>query len=106
MDDSEIRVRAKIRLLTAEEGGRSTPLRGGGSYRPNHNFFDADSRDMRMGLIDLPDGQPWEPGQSREVEIRFLNLNPDEVGLRPGREWRIQEGGRLVGVGTIMRLLT
>jgi hypothetical protein len=42
--DDKVRVRASIRFLATAEGGRASPLAGGGSYRPNHNFFGPDER--------------------------------------------------------------
>jgi len=60
MDDERILVRANIRLLSTAEGGRTTPIRG--SYRPNHNFFGPDDRNMTVGFIDLPEGKELHPG--------------------------------------------
>ena len=63
-----------IRFLSMEEGGRSSPLLGGGSYRPNHNFFGADNRDMCMGFIELPEGQQVAPGDTIQTKNNPLDL--------------------------------
>ena len=103
MDTEGILVLAKIRLLPTAESGRTTPIKG--SYRPNHNFFGPDDRTMTVGFIDLPDGKELHPGKSMEVSIKFWKWPGLEDLIYPGREWRIQEGGRLVGFGTILEIL-
>ena len=96
-----LRVRASIRVLTAEEGGRTMPVFSG--YRPDHNFGGPENRLMYMGVIEF-DGEPNEPGKTKEVEIRFLS----GLGLREllcrGRKQRIQEGNILVAQGEIIEV--
>src|SRR5262245_1440203 len=99
MNRQYILVSANIRLLPAAESGRTAPIRG--SYRPNHNFFGADNRNMTIGFIDLPEGRELHPGESIVLKIKFWNWPGLEEQVYPGREWRIQEGGKLVGIGTI-----
>lgn len=104
MIDDQVRVRATIRFLSTEEGGRSSPL-GGGSYRPNHNFFGPDDRDMCMGFIELPEGQQVAPGDTIQTEINLWIYPAVKSEISVGRQWRIQEGSRLVAVGTILEVL-
>jgi translation elongation factor EF-Tu-like GTPase len=103
MDGHIIPVRANIRLLTSAEGGRTSPIRG--SYRPNHNFFGADDRTMTVGVVDLPEDTELHPGQSIELPIMLWNWPGLEGQIYPGRQWRIQEGAKLVGIGTIIEFL-
>ncbi len=103
MKAQRIRVIARIRLLSTAEGGRVGPLRG--SWRPNHNFFGPDDRDMTVGFIDLPEGVALQPGDTIELPIAFWNWPGLEGQIHPGREWRIQEGAKLVGIGTILDVL-
>ncbi|MDH7971438.1 hypothetical protein QH494_04530 [Sphingomonas sp. AR_OL41] len=103
MNDQLIAVRANVRLLPTAHSGRATPIKG--SYRPNHNFFGADDRDMTVGFIELPDGMELHPGESIDVPITFGRWPGLEGQIYPGREWRIQEGGTLVGIGTILEVL-
>lgn len=98
-----IEVRAKIRLLPSAESGRTRPVRG--SYRPNHNFFGPDNRDMTIGFIDLPDGMELHPGESIDLLVKFLNWPGLDSQIYPGRDWRIQEGAKLVGIGTIIEIM-
>jgi translation elongation factor EF-Tu-like GTPase len=103
MDVEGIHVRANIRLLPTAESGRATPIRG--SYRPNHNFFGPEDRNMTVGFIDLPEGVELHPGESIELRIILSNWPGLEAQIFPGREWRIQEGARLVGIGTVLEIL-
>jgi translation elongation factor EF-Tu-like GTPase len=105
VEDPTVRVRARIHLLTTEDGGRSAPLAGGSSYRPNHNFFDADNREMAIGFVELPD-HPIPPGETFDAEIIFLNLSDLGVEASPGLVWRIQEGPKLVGSGEMLAVLS
>ena len=104
MKDKEIHVRANIRLLAAAEGGRTVPIRG--CYRPNHNFFGPDNRNMAVGSVDLPSGAELGPGESVELPITFLNFPGLEGQIYAGRDWRIQEGAKLVGIGTVLEVLS
>jgi len=99
-----LRVRAAVRLLSEAEGGRSSPVVGG--YAPNHNLFGADDRDMLMGRFALPVGEALSPGQRKEVVILFSGSCNLLSELKPGRAWRIQEGGTLVAWGEVIELLS
>ncbi|OYU14722.1 MAG: hypothetical protein CFE37_09665 [Alphaproteobacteria bacterium PA4] len=105
MTDDQVRVEASIRFLSAEGGGRSSPLFGGTSYRPNHNFFGPDDREMCMGFIELPEGQQVAPGETIQTQMTLWIYPAVKPELNVGRQWRIQEGGKLVAVGTIIKVL-
>ena len=104
MADDQVRIAARLAFLTAEEGGRETPLQGGGSYRPNHNFFGPDDREMCMGFIDLPEGRTVHPGDTIDVTLTLLIWPALKESISVGRQWRIQEGGRLVAIGTVLHV--
>ncbi len=76
-----------------------------GDYRPNHNFGDAEDRDMDIGRIVFPEGEALQPGESMERNIEFFDRPGLSEILTPGRQWRIQEGPSLVGVGTVLEVL-
>ncbi|HWL83758.1 MAG TPA: hypothetical protein VNR89_22610 [Roseomonas sp.] len=103
MHDNVILVKANIRLLPSAESGRTVPISG--SYRPNHNFFGPDDRTMTVGFIELPDGTELHPGESIELSIAFWKRPGLEGEVYPGRAWRIQEGAKLVGIGTVIEVL-
>lgn len=100
---SRAQVRANVRLLSTAEGGRASSIKG--SYRPNHNFFGPDNRDMTMGRPDLPDNTELHPADSIDLPITFWTWPAVEGQICPGREWRIQEGAKLVGIGTVLEVL-
>ena len=99
-----IRVLAKICLLSEAEGGRSTPLNGW--YGPNHNFGSVGDREMDTGFIEFPEGVTPSPGACVDVELTFWNRPGLDQVVVPGRRWRIQEGKRLVGFGTVLAIVT
>ena len=105
MEHDQVRVEARIHFLSAAEGGRSSSLQGGSSYRPNHNFFGPDERDMCMGVIELADGEQVPPGDTIAKTIILTIFPGVKLEIRQGREWRIQEGAKLVATGTILRVL-
>jgi elongation factor Tu len=100
-----VRIRARIRFLTTEEGGRSTPLAGGGSYRPNHNFGGPGNLEMCIGFIDIPAGAPVIPGATIDAEFEIMASSRMVANIREGADWRIQEGGRLVAIGNVLELV-
>jgi translation elongation factor EF-Tu-like GTPase len=100
----QVCIEARIRFLTAEEGGRRTPLHGGVSYRPNHNFFGPDDREMCIGFIELPEGREVQPGDTIDVPLTLLIWPKLKGKIHEGRQWRIQEGGQLVATGTVLHV--
>jgi len=101
--DRPIRILARVSLLRTEDGGRKGPFTK--SYRPNHNFGGPDDRIFYVGQIEVPDGTWVYPGETRELEIAFLNVSGLSALLRVGRTWRIQEGPKHVATGEVLVLL-
>jgi translation elongation factor EF-Tu-like GTPase len=58
-----------------------------------------------MGFIELADGEQVAPGDTIQKDITLSLFPPVEPEIREGRDWRIQEGGKLVAVGTILQVL-
>ncbi|ESQ74429.1 hypothetical protein ABAC402_14010 [Asticcacaulis sp. AC402] len=96
---------ARIDLLPTSVSGRELPIKGGNSYRPNHNFFEPENGNMTVGFIDLPAGQDLWPAHSVEVPISFFYWEGLDGQIYPGRKWRVQEGARVVGIGTVLEVL-
>jgi translation elongation factor EF-Tu-like GTPase len=90
-------------LLPTEQGGKSHPIVG--PYRPNHNFATASDAEFSVGQVEFLEGQPLSPGQSANVEVRFIAVPGLSEKLQPGREWRIQEANRLVGFATVLAVM-
>jgi elongation factor Tu len=105
MANDQIHIIARIRFLDAHEGGRSYPVKGGTSYRPNHSFFEPEDDRMCIGWIDVPEGSDVEPGDTIEVPITMWIWPELESEIRLGREWRVQEGARVVAIGTVLKVV-
>lgn len=96
-------VKAKLKLNTTEEGGRQTGIISG--YRPNHVFEYNDNGQLLQTYIGdiIFEGKPTiDPGEEREVTVRFLINQPIEKYLEKGRIWWINEGSRQIGSAEII----
>ncbi|MFI6514618.1 elongation factor Tu [Spirillospora sp. NPDC050679] len=91
-----LRFRARVRVLTAAEGGRSGPFFHG--YRPQFHFRTTDV----VGGVDLGgEGGMALPGDSVEMAVELGK----PVAMAEGLGFAIREGGRTVGAGTVIELL-
>lgn len=99
-----VRVLAEVRMLATADGGKTCAIRQ--SYRPNHNFFDTEDAEMTIGFLEIPEGIEVEPGGSITLPISFWAWpGLSEIAV-PGREWRIQEGHQVVGIGRVIEVLS
>jgi elongation factor Tu len=88
--------KAKVYVLSKDEGGRSTPFFT--NYRPQLFIRTADV----TGAVTLPDDKEMVlPGDN--VELTFNLLSP--VAVEKGLNFAIREGGRTVGAGFITEIL-
>ncbi|MFD8349160.1 elongation factor Tu [Streptomyces coelicoflavus] len=85
------RFRARVYVLSAREGGRSTPLTTG--YRPQFYIRTADV----VGDVDLGEVTVARPGDTVTMTVELGRDVPLETGLG----FAIREGGRTVGAGTV-----
>ncbi|CAM5333746.1 elongation factor Tu [Streptomyces griseorubiginosus] len=85
------RFTAQVYVLSAREGGRTTPVSTG--YRPQFYIRTADV----VGDVDLGSVAVARPG---EKVVMTVELGRD-VPLEPGLGFAIREGGRTVGAGTV-----
>ncbi len=60
---------------------------------------------MTTGFIDLPSGTELHPGENIDLPITSWRWRGLEKQIYPRREWCIQEGAKLVGIGTILEIL-
>ncbi|MYY12225.1 elongation factor Tu [Streptomyces sp. SID4919] len=88
------RFTAQVYVLSAAEGGRTTPVTTG--YRPQFYIRTADV----VGDIDLGEAAVARPGDTVTVTVELGR----EVPLEPGLGFAIREGGRTVGAGTVTRV--
>ncbi|MFE5892903.1 elongation factor Tu [Streptomyces sp. NPDC056468] len=85
------RFAAQVYVLSAREGGRTTPVVTG--YRPQFYIRTADV----VGDIDLGEADVARPGETVAMTVELGR----EVPLEPGLGFAIREGGRTVGAGTV-----
>ncbi|GAA2284901.1 elongation factor Tu-3 [Streptomyces ruber] len=85
------RFTARVYVLSAREGGRTTPVSTG--YRPQFYLRTADV----VGDIDLGETAVARPGDTVTMTVTLGR----EVPLEPGLGFAIREGGRTVGAGTV-----
>ncbi|MFF9815755.1 elongation factor Tu [Streptomyces sp. NPDC014006] len=85
------RFTARLYVLSAREGGRTTPVATG--YRPQFYVRTADV----VGCLDFGEAAFARPGQTVEVTVDLGR----EVPLEPGLGFAVREGGRTVGAGTV-----
>ena len=85
------RFSAQVYVLSAREGGRTTPVSTG--YRPQFYIRTADV----VGDIDLGETAVARPGDTVTMTVELGR----EVPLEPGLGFAIREGGRTVGAGTV-----
>ncbi|MEV5078373.1 elongation factor Tu [Streptomyces sp. NPDC093064] len=85
------RFTARVYVLSAREGGRTTPVSTG--YRPQFYIRTADV----VGDVDLGEAAVARPGDTVTMTVELGR----EVPLEPGLGFAIREGGRTVGAGTV-----
>lgn len=96
-------IKAIIRMKSAEDGGRKTGFTSG--YRPNHVFeYNDETQILQTYIGDIVfDGKPTiEPGEEREVTVRFLLNQPIEKYLNKSHVWWIHEGAKQIGQAEII----
>ncbi|MFH9086363.1 elongation factor Tu [Streptomyces sp. NPDC017673] len=86
------RFTARVYVLSAGEGGRTTPVVSG--YRPQFYIRTADV----VGSVDLGEVAAARPGDTVGMSVELGR----EVPLEPGLGFAIREGGRTVGAGTVV----
>ncbi|MFE2289018.1 elongation factor Tu [Streptomyces sp. NPDC059443] len=85
------RFTARVYVLSAREGGRSTPVASG--YRPQFYIRTADV----VGDVDLGEAGVARPGETVTMTVELGR----DVPLESGLGFAIREGGRTVGAGTV-----
>jgi hypothetical protein len=94
-----------IEFLPTEEGGRKTPvcLSTDGPTRYLPHFRVGDGEWLGVEFVDGPD-EPVLPGGLTFATVRFM-YEPDVSydALTVGTQFKVMEGGRVVGVGKVTR---
>jgi elongation factor Tu len=88
--------RAKVYVLSKNEGGRHTPFFG--NYRPQFYMRTTDV----TGSVTLDDGvEMVMPGDNIEFKVDLIN----PVAMVEGMRFAIREGGRTVGSGVVTKII-
>jgi elongation factor Tu len=88
--------KAKIYILTKEEGGRHTPFFKG--YRPQFYFRTTDV----TGSVTLPEGvEMVMPGDNVDMEVELII----PIAMEKESRFAIREGGRTVGAGVVTEII-
>jgi elongation factor Tu len=88
--------KAKIYILTKEEGGRHTPFFKG--YRPQFYFRTTDV----TGAVTLPTGvEMVMPGDNIDLEVELIT----PIAMEKESRFAIREGGHTVGAGVVTEII-
>jgi elongation factor Tu len=94
-------VRARLYVVSTDEGGRRTPIVTG--YRAACWIDPIDPAvGGNDGLVTVEDGESIAPGSEKVVCIRFLYPNLVGDKPQPGMSFDIREGARLVTRATVI----
>jgi translation elongation factor EF-Tu-like GTPase len=97
--NAKFHIEARISFLTAEEGGRKTPARSG--YRPQFHYEGQDW----VAMQEYIDKEEAYPGDTVTTRLSFLSPEEHRGRLRPGMEFQIREGQRVVANGVVTKIL-
>ena len=87
--------KARVYVLTKEEGGRHTPFFS--NYRPQFYFRTTDV----TGVIELPEGvEMVMPGDNVTMTVELIA----PIAVENGTKFSIREGGRTVGAGKVTKI--
>ena len=88
--------KAKVYILTKEEGGRHKPFFT--NYRPQFYFRTTDV----TGVIELPAGTEMVmPGDNVEITVELIA----PIAIENGTKFSIREGGHTVGAGNVSEII-
>lgn len=92
---------ATLTYRTYEQGGRRTPAHSG--YRPGVEFpFDKMQTSGQQIFIGK---DIVYPGESVDAEIRIISVDYFAGKLHEGMAFEFKEGGTLIGIGKIKRII-
>jgi translation elongation factor EF-Tu-like GTPase len=96
-------VKAKLTLYPENEGGRTHYILTG--FRPNHVFEYVESQILAtyIGEIQFDASEKVEPGEEKEVSVRFLMTPKLKNFLQVGRKWWLHEGARKIGEAIVLQ---
>jgi len=97
---TEAHIAARVRFLTAEEGGRTAPVWA--NYRPRIYLGEA-ATDCAIASISEPG--KIDPGGDAEITLIFAFPEKVASALESGASFELKEGSRTVATGTISKVM-
>lgn len=94
-------IEAELTFLTADEGGRRSPVRSG--YRVVHDFYGM--QPFTDAVHVYPGREEVHPGETAIAELTLFAPESHRGRLSPGMLFVVREGARVVARGRILRLL-
>jgi translation elongation factor EF-Tu-like GTPase len=92
-------VEVEVTFLPPEHGGKNIPISAG--YRPQFYYgghdWDAEHFYPGRSLV--------HPGETVEAQLTFLSPKAHVGKIWPGKAFLIREGNRIVGFGSITRIV-
>ncbi|SDG89872.1 hypothetical protein SAMN05421827_112159 [Pedobacter terrae] len=100
--NSLILVQAELELKPTNDGGRKSGIISG--FRPNHVFEYKQNQMLQtfIGDINFSEWPTIEPGEKKNVKVRFLDFPLLHPYLNLGQVWHIHEGERVIGKAKIL----
>ncbi len=90
---------AELTLVRTEEGGRQAPAFVG--YRPQFRYS---GRDNDVFIFAM-DRDRLSPGESASVQLTFFRPELQRGRLKPGTDFELAEGARVIARGKILAVL-
>jgi len=94
-------IEATIKFLTAEEGGRNTPIWSG--YRGQFHYVGDDG--VWDAPHEYPDVEKVMPGDSVRAYLAFMSPMEHLNRIKVGLPFEIREGYRLIGNGVVTKII-
>ena|SRR5438552_19204178 len=95
-------IRARISLLSSEDGGRKTPLFSG--YRAGV-FLDSHKKAGNDAVMTLEGKELCRPGETCQVRLDFLHPELLEGPFAPTSAFVLREGARTIARGEVVEIL-
>jgi translation elongation factor EF-Tu-like GTPase len=93
---------ARITYLTIAQGGRRTPA--GTGHRP-HTRFEGRNDIIPVEQVFADEKELILPGDSSDAELTLVNKEKFLKSLYAGQTFEFFDGDRLIGTGTILKVL-
>lgn len=98
------RALARVQMIAKKDGGLLGPIAS--RHRLSCTFHTIAGLVSYMGRFELEVNRLLYPGDNAEIIVSFPSGKATDELIQVGRKWTIHEGGRLVGYGEVITLLS